>query len=112
MPPPPQAVSGKTHNESKDHYDHKEQKSESFHPKKDKDVRIVKEGDSFYAVGDGDKTFKVDEAALKILEMCDGKRSVEGIVEKVSKVIKEDRKDVRPIVERIVSEFVSMKLVK
>ncbi len=50
-------------------------------PKKNPKLKVIQHKDSLYATFDGQRLWSLDKVAYKIMELCDGKKTVGEIVE-------------------------------
>jgi len=81
-------------------------------PLKAKNLKIIDHLGTLYATFDGSSLWKIDRAAFNVLRMCDGKRTVDQIVEEASKKILHEPEDVRPVVEEILESLAKPKFVE
>ncbi len=81
-------------------------------PVKAKNLKVIDHLGTLYATFNGSSMWKLDKVAFGILRMCDGKRSVEDIVNELAKRISHKPEDVKPVVEEILNELTKMKFVE
>jgi len=81
-------------------------------PLKAKNLKVIDHLGALYATFDGSSLWKIEKAAFNVLRMCNGKMTVEQIVEEVSKKILHKPEDVRPVVENILSELTDRKFLE
>ncbi|MEM5794188.1 MAG: PqqD family peptide modification chaperone [Candidatus Aenigmatarchaeota archaeon] len=81
-------------------------------PLKAKNLKVIDHLGTLYATFNGSSMWKLDKVAFGILRMCDGKRSVEEIVNEIAKRISHKPEDVKPIVEEILNELTRMKFIE
>ncbi|MGC8812675.1 MAG: PqqD family peptide modification chaperone [Candidatus Aenigmatarchaeota archaeon] len=81
-------------------------------PVKAKNLKIIDYLGTLYATFNGSSMWKIDKVAFGILRMCDGKRTVEDIVDELAKRISHRPEDVKPVVEEILNELTKMKFVE
>jgi hypothetical protein len=74
-------------------------------PLKSDKVKIIDHLGTLYATLDGNSLWKIDYAAYNVWKVCDGKRSVDELVNDLSKEIGHKPEDVRPIVEKILNQL-------
>lgn len=94
--------------------DKKSDKSQSplKRPLKPKNLKIIDHLGTLYATFDGSSLWKIEKAAFNVMQMCNGKKTVEQIVEEVSKKILHRPEDVKPVVEKILSELTERKFLE
>lgn len=81
-------------------------------PLKAKNLKVIEYIGTLYATFDGSSLWKIDKAAFNVLRMCNGKKTVDQIVEEVSKRILHEPKDVKPVVEDILDSLTKQKFIK
>ncbi|MEM7825670.1 MAG: PqqD family peptide modification chaperone [Candidatus Aenigmatarchaeota archaeon] len=81
-------------------------------PIRAKNLKVIDHLGTLYATFNGSSMWKLDKVAFGILRMCDGKRSVENIVDELSKRISHKPEDVKPVVEEILEELTKMKFIE
>ncbi|MEM5834255.1 MAG: PqqD family peptide modification chaperone [Candidatus Aenigmatarchaeota archaeon] len=81
-------------------------------PLKAKNLKVIDHLGTLYATFNGTSMWKLDKVAFGILRMCDGKRSVEDIVNEVAKMISHKPEDVKPVIEEILKELTRMKFIE
>jgi hypothetical protein len=81
-------------------------------PIKAKNLKVIDHLGTLYATFDGSSMWKLDKVAFGILRMCDGKRTVEDIVDELAKRISHKPEDVKPVVEEILNELTKMKFIE
>jgi len=81
-------------------------------PLKVKNLKVIDHLGTLYATFDGSSLWKIDRAAFNVLRMCDGKKTVDQIVEEVSKKISHRPKDVEPVIKKILNELEGMKFIE
>ncbi|MCS7105968.1 MAG: PqqD family peptide modification chaperone [Candidatus Aenigmarchaeota archaeon] len=81
-------------------------------PLKAKNLKIIDHLGTLYATFNGSSMWKLDKVAFGILRLCDGKRSVEDIVNEVAKIISHKPEDVKPVIEEILNELTKMKFIE
>jgi len=81
-------------------------------PMKAKNLKVIDQLGTLYATFDGSSIWKVDKVAFGILRMCDGKKTVDEIVNQVSERISHRPEDVKPVIEKILRELTELKFVE
>jgi hypothetical protein len=81
-------------------------------PVKAKNLKVIDHLGTLYATFNGSSMWKLDKVAFGILRMCDGKRTVEDIVDELAKRISHKPEDVKPVVEEILNELTKMKFIE
>lgn len=81
-------------------------------PVKAKNLKVIDHLGTLYATFNGSSMWKLDKVAFGILRMCDGKRTVESIVDELAKRISHKPEDVKPVVEEILNELTKMKFIE
>jgi hypothetical protein len=81
-------------------------------PVKAKNLKVIDYLGTLYATFNGSSMWKLDKVAFGILRMCDGKRTVEDIVDELAKRISHKPEDVKPVVEEILNELTKMKFIE
>jgi hypothetical protein len=74
-------------------------------PLKSSKVKIIDHLGTLYASIGGDSLWKLDYAAYNVWRVCDGKRTVDEIVNDLAKEIGHKPEDVKPVVEKILSQL-------
>lgn len=81
-------------------------------PVKAKNLKVIDHLGTLYATFNGSSMWKLDKVAFGILRMCDGKRTVEDIIDELAKRISHKPEDVKPVVEEILNELTKMKFIE
>lgn len=81
-------------------------------PLKIKKLKIIDHLGTLYATLDGSSIWKIVKVAFGILKMCDGKRTFDEIVEDVAKRAIVRPKDLKPVLEKMISDFEEMNFIE
>lgn len=81
-------------------------------PVKVGNLKVIDHLGTLYATFDGSSLWKIDKAAFNVLQMCDGKKTVDQIVEEISKKISHKPKDVKPVIEKMLDSFSKSKFIR
>jgi len=74
-------------------------------PLKSDRVKIIDHLGTLYATFDGDSMWKLEYAAYNLWKVCDGTRTVDELVNDLSKQINHKPEDVKPVVEKILNQL-------
>jgi len=81
-------------------------------PLKAKKLKIIDHLGTLYATFDGSSVWKIDKVAFGILKMCDGKKTVEKIVEDVAKMATVRPKELKPVMKEIFGNLEKMNFIE
>lgn len=81
-------------------------------PLKAKKLKIIDHLGTLYATFNGSSIWKIDRVAFGILRMCDGKKTVDEIVEDVAKRAIVRPKDLKPVIKEILSDLEKMNFIE
>ena len=81
-------------------------------PVKNPKVKVIEFKGSLYATIDGSNLWEIDKAAFKIMQMCNGKNSVEDMVNLIQKKTGFPKEDIERVVKEILSELESQGFIK
>lgn len=84
----------------------------SSKPRKAQNLKIIDHIGTLYATFNGTSIWRIDRVAFGILRLCDGKRSVRGIIEGVAKKAGLEPRHVRKIVLEILEDLKRKKFIK
>jgi len=74
-------------------------------PLKSSKVKIIDHLGTLYASIEGNSLWKLDYAAYNVWKVCDGKRTVDELVNDLAKEIAHKPEDVKPVVEKILNQL-------
>jgi hypothetical protein len=77
-------------------------------PLKSDKVKIIDHLGTLYATLDGNSLWKIEYATYNVWKECDGKRTVEELVDNFSKEIGHKPEDVRPVIEKILNQLTEL----
>jgi len=77
-------------------------------PLKSDKVKIIDHLGTLYATLDNNSLWKIEYAAYNVWKVCDGKRTVDELVNDLSKEIGHKPEDVRPVVEKILNQLTEL----
>ena len=81
-------------------------------PTKTKSLKVIDHLDTLYATFDGSNMWKLDKVSYGIIQMCDGNKTLDQIVDILSKRIGHNPEDVKPVIEKILAELTDMKFIE
>lgn len=81
-------------------------------PLKVKNLKVIDYLGTLYATFDGSSMWEMDKAIFIVLKRCDGKKTVNQIVEEISERIDEKQEAVKPIVENMLKELKRMNFIE
>lgn len=81
-------------------------------PAKSRSLKVIDQLDTLYATFDGSNMWKLDKVSYGVMQMCDGSRTLDEIVGVLSRRIGHSSEDVRPVIEKILSELTEMKFIE
>lgn len=81
-------------------------------PMKAKNLKVIDHLGTLYATFDGSSIWRMDKVAFGILKMCDGKKTVDRIVEEVARMINHKPEDVKPVIDNILNDLARMNFIK
>lgn len=74
-------------------------------PLKSDKVKIIDHLGTLYATLDGNSLWKIEYATYNVWKVCDGKKTVDELVDNLSKEIGHKPEDVRPVIEKILHQL-------
>ena len=74
-------------------------------PLKSEKVKIIDHLGTLYATIDGNAMWKIDYAAYNVWKVCDGRRTIDELVNDLAKEIGHKPEDVKPVVEKILTQL-------
>lgn len=77
-------------------------------PLKSNKVKIIDHLGTLYATLDSNSLWKIDYATYNVWKVCDGKRTVEELVNDLSKEIGHKPEDVRSVVDKILNQLTEL----
>ncbi len=77
-------------------------------PLKSDKVKIIDHLGTLYATLDGNSLWKIDYSAYNVWKVCDGKKTVDELVNDLSKEIGHKPEDVRPVIEKILNQLTEL----
>jgi len=81
-------------------------------PLKVKGLKIIDQLGTLYATFNGSNLWQLDRVVYGVLNMCDGRKTVDQITEILAKRIFHTPEDVKPVVEKTLSELAEMKFIE
>ena len=81
-------------------------------PIKNPKVKVIEFKGSLYATINGSSLWEIDKAAFKVMQMCNGKNTLEDIVAFITRKTGFPEEDVRNVVNKILEELESQGLIK
>jgi len=81
-------------------------------PLKSSKVKIIDHLGTLYATLDGNSMWKIDYAAYNVWKVCDGKRTVDELVNDLAKEINHKPEDARPVIEKILNQLSDLKFLE
>lgn len=77
-------------------------------PLKSRKVKIIDHLGTLYATIDNTSMWKIDYPSYNVWKVCDGKRTVDELVNDLAKEIGHKPEDVRPVVENILNQLTEL----
>jgi len=81
-------------------------------PLKSKNLKIIDHLGTLYATFDGSSVWKMDKVAFGILKLCDGKKTVDEIVDEVARRAIVKPEDLKPVLEEILADLEKMRFIE
>lgn len=81
-------------------------------PLKSKNLKIIDYINTLYATLDGSSMWEVDKSSFGVLQMCDGKRTIDDIAKVIAKKIKMNVDQVKITLNEILRELEERKFIK
>ena len=81
-------------------------------PLKLKNLKIIDHLGTLYATLDGSSIWKIDRVAFGILRLCDGKKSVEDIVNEIARKASLKPEELKPVLEEILNDLEKMNFIE
>ncbi len=80
-------------------------------PKKNPKLKVISHKESLYATFDGRSLWSLDKVAFKIMQLCDGKRSVEEIVEIVANKTGLPKDALKKVIQEILEDLTKVNFI-
>ena len=74
-------------------------------PLKAKNLKVIDYINTLYATLDGSSMWEIDKSSFGVLQMCDGKRTVDQIAKEIAKKIKMSVDEIMVTLKEILSEL-------
>jgi len=74
-------------------------------PLKAKNLKVIDYINTLYATLDGSSMWEIDKSSFGVLQMCDGKRTIDEIAKEIAKKIKMDVDQVKVTLKEILNEL-------
>jgi hypothetical protein len=74
-------------------------------PLKAKNLKVIDYINTLYATLDGSSMWEIDRSSFGVLQMCDGKRTVDDIAKQIAKKIKMDSEQIIVTLREILNEL-------
>ena len=81
-------------------------------PLKAGNLKVIDYINTLYASLDGNTLWEIDKSSHGVLQMCDGKRTVDQIAKIIAKKIKMDVNRIKPTLNEILNELKERRFIK
>jgi len=79
--------------------------ADNARPVKNKKLLIIAHLDTYYATLDREKWWEMEDWIVKLLKLCDGKKTVNDLAEILSKIAEVKKEDLMPTLKEILEDL-------
>ena len=86
--------------------------SDNVKPVKNKKLLIIAHLNTYYATLDREKWWEMEDWIVKLLKLCDGKKTVDDLAEMLSKIADVKKEDLKPTLKEILEDLAEKKIIE